>query len=195
MCQLCAVDLVRLDVCDRASDGCGTEDSKLVRGLIRGVHLLLALPQSHSEHLALLWVGEEQAATEPDCILSAGRRCSSTSACSCWRRSESTEYWLTLANITLPPFLLEAWTLPLCITLWTYVGLFRGVSPGCGRRALGRRSFPNVGEKKSSRNPVFTTNKNPDWRSRARAYLQESIHESRGWVAEMTIPTLFANQG
>jgi hypothetical protein len=51
---------------------------------------------------------------------------------------------------------------------------------GCGRRPLGRRSFPNVGEKKSSRNAVFTTNKSPDWRSRARAYLQESIHESRG---------------
>jgi hypothetical protein len=27
---------------------------------------------------------------------------------------------------------------------------------------------------------VFATNKNPDWRSRARAYLQESIQESRG---------------
>ena len=47
-----------------AFDGCGTEDSKPVRGLIRGVHILLALPQSHREHLALLWVGEEQAATE-----------------------------------------------------------------------------------------------------------------------------------
>src|SRR5919112_1821069 len=29
-------------------------------------------------------------------------------------------------------------------------------------------------------NPVFATNKNPDWRSRARAYLEESIQESRG---------------
>jgi len=64
MCQLCAVDFVGLDVCDRAFDGCGTEDSKPVRGLIRGVHLLLALPQRHREHLALLLVGEEQAATE-----------------------------------------------------------------------------------------------------------------------------------
>src|SRR5918995_2173381 len=60
------------------------------------------------------------------------------------------------------------------------VRLFRCVSPGCDRRPLGRCSFPNVGEKKSSRNAVFATNKNPDWRSRARAYLQESIHESRG---------------
>src|SRR5215207_9303013 len=65
MCQLCAVDFVGLDVCDRAFDGCGTEDPEPVRGLIRGVHLLLALPQSHHEHLALLWVGEEQAPTEP----------------------------------------------------------------------------------------------------------------------------------
>src|SRR5215203_1661221 len=71
MRQLCAVDLVGLDVCDRAFDGCGTEDSKPVRGLIRGVHLLLALPQSHREHLAFLWVGKQQAATEtrlhPEC--------------------------------------------------------------------------------------------------------------------------------
>src|SRR5215212_7945518 len=44
---------------------------------------------------------------KPGCILSAGRRCSSTSPRSCWRRSESTEYWLTRANITLPPFLLD----------------------------------------------------------------------------------------
>src|ERR671911_307583 len=46
------------------------------------------------------------------------------------------------------------------------------VSPGCGRRLLGRCSSPNVGEKKPSRNPVFATNKNPDRRSRARAYLR-----------------------
>src|SRR5215208_5848882 len=64
MCQLCAVDLVGLYVCHRAFDGCGTEDSKPVRCLIRGVHLLLALPQCHHEHLAFLWVGQEQAATE-----------------------------------------------------------------------------------------------------------------------------------
>src|SRR5215212_3443689 len=64
MCQLCAVDLVGLYVFDRAFDGCGTEDSKPVRCLIRGVHLLLALPQCHREHLAFLWVGQEQAATE-----------------------------------------------------------------------------------------------------------------------------------
>src|SRR5919199_1550051 len=64
MCQLCAVDLVSLNVCDRAFDGCSTEDAKPVRGLIRGAHLFLALPQTHREHLALLFVGEEQAATE-----------------------------------------------------------------------------------------------------------------------------------
>src|SRR5215208_526270 len=64
MCQLCAVDLVGLYVCYRAFDGLGTEDSKPVRGLIRGVHLLLAFPQSYREHLALLCVGQEQAATE-----------------------------------------------------------------------------------------------------------------------------------
>src|SRR5215204_5364877 len=59
------------------------------------------------------------------------------------------------------------------------------VSPGCGRRPLGRRSFPNVGEKKSSRNPVFAANKNSDWRSRARAYLQSRFTNRGGWVAEM----------
>src|SRR5918993_741058 len=58
------VDLVSLYVFDRTFCGFGTEDSKPVRGLVGGVHLLLALPQSHHEHLALLWVGEEQAATE-----------------------------------------------------------------------------------------------------------------------------------
>src|SRR5829696_1500980 len=54
------------------------------------------------------------------------------------------------------------------------------VSPGCGRRPLGRRSFPNVGEKKSSRDPVFAANKNSDWRSRARAYLQSRFTNRRG---------------
>ena len=64
MIQSCAVDLVGLNVFDRPFEGFSTEDSKPVGGLISGVHLLLVLPQAHREHLALLWVGEEQASTE-----------------------------------------------------------------------------------------------------------------------------------
>jgi hypothetical protein len=63
MRQSCAVDLVGLDVCDRAFGGFGTERSKPVRGLVGGVHLLLIFPQAHREHLAAIRVGEEQAAT------------------------------------------------------------------------------------------------------------------------------------
>jgi hypothetical protein len=61
MHQSCVVNLVRLDVCDRAFDGFGIERSKPVRGLVGCVHLLLALSQAHREHLTFLWVGEEQA--------------------------------------------------------------------------------------------------------------------------------------
>ena len=63
MRQSCAVNLVRLDVHDRALGGFGAEGSKPVRGLVGGMHLLLILPQGHRKHLAALGVGEEQAAT------------------------------------------------------------------------------------------------------------------------------------
>src|ERR671911_2855828 len=63
------------------------------------------------------------------------------------------------------------------------------VSPGCGRRLLGRCSSPNVGEKKSSRNSVFTTNKNPDRLSRARAYLRSRFanREVGGGLRKMAV--------
>src|SRR5215210_2569389 len=60
--QSCAVDLVGLDVFDLAVEGFSTEDSKPVRGLVGGVHVLLVLPQRHSEHLVVLFIGQEQAA-------------------------------------------------------------------------------------------------------------------------------------
>ena len=59
MIQSCNVDLVGLDVYDRAFDGFSTKDSKPVRSLVGSVHLLLVLPQAHHEHLAAIRVGEE----------------------------------------------------------------------------------------------------------------------------------------
>jgi hypothetical protein len=52
--QSCEVDLVGLDVRDRPLGGLGTEESKPPRRLVGGVHILLALPEAHREHLALL---------------------------------------------------------------------------------------------------------------------------------------------
>jgi hypothetical protein len=60
--QYCDVDLRGLDVCDLPLGGFGTEETKPVGGFIGGVHLLLALPQAHREHLTLQYVGEEQSA-------------------------------------------------------------------------------------------------------------------------------------
>src|SRR5215213_3281380 len=66
------------------------------------------------------------------------------------------------------------------------VGLFRCAATGYGRRPLVRCSFPSVGEKKPSRNQVFTTNKNPDWRNRAGADLiRQFANREAGWVAKM----------
>jgi hypothetical protein len=62
MIQVCDVDLRGLDVCDLPLDGFGTEETKPVGGFIGGVHLLLALPQPHREHLTLQYVGEEHSA-------------------------------------------------------------------------------------------------------------------------------------
>src|SRR5215208_2299693 len=62
MIQSCAVDFVGLDVFDLAVEGFSTEDSKPVGGLVVGVHVLLILPQRHSEHLVVLFIGKEQAA-------------------------------------------------------------------------------------------------------------------------------------
>ena len=59
MIQSRNVDFVGLDVFDRPL---GTEVTKPVGGLVGGVHLLIARPQAHREHLALLCVGEEQGA-------------------------------------------------------------------------------------------------------------------------------------
>src|SRR5918995_6510820 len=75
------------------------------------------------------------------------------------------------------------------------VRLFRCVSPGCDRRPLGRCSSPNVGEKKSSRNSVFTTNKNPDRLSRARAYLRSRFanREVGGGLRKMAVALLGAH--
>jgi len=54
MIQSCDVDLVGLDVCEGSLGGFGTEETKPVGGPGGGVHILLALPQAHREHLALL---------------------------------------------------------------------------------------------------------------------------------------------
>jgi hypothetical protein len=62
MIQSCAVDLVGLDVFDLAIEGFGTEEAKAVGSLVGGVHLLLVLSQRHSEHLVILFIGQEQAA-------------------------------------------------------------------------------------------------------------------------------------
>jgi hypothetical protein len=62
MIQSRNVDLVGLYVFDRPLGGFGPEETKPVGGLVGGVHLLIARPQAHREHLALLWVGEEQGA-------------------------------------------------------------------------------------------------------------------------------------
>jgi hypothetical protein len=63
MIQSCDKDFVGLDVRDRPLGGLSTEETKPLGGLIGGVHILLALPQAHREHLALLWVSEQQTAT------------------------------------------------------------------------------------------------------------------------------------
>jgi hypothetical protein len=51
MIQSRNVDFVGLDVFDRPL---GTEVTKPVGGLVGCVHLLIARPQTHREHLALL---------------------------------------------------------------------------------------------------------------------------------------------
>jgi hypothetical protein len=54
MIQSRNVDFAGLDVFDRPLGGLGTEVTKPVGGLVGCVHLLIASPQTHREHLALL---------------------------------------------------------------------------------------------------------------------------------------------
>src|SRR5215210_400481 len=122
MIQSCAVDFVGLDVFDLAVEGFGTEDSKPVGGLVGGVHVLLVLPHRHSEHLVVLFVGQEQA-TRVTFLHPQGR--------------DEVLFYLMVsvlealgANVEpgypgehgSTTFLLEGWTITLCRTFRTFVG-------------------------------------------------------------------------
>src|SRR5215217_340379 len=142
MVQSCAVDLVGLNVFDLAVEGVSTEDSKPVGGLVGGVHVMLVFPQRHSEHLVVLFIGQEQAA-RVTFLHPQGR--------------DEVLFNLMVsllealgANVEpgypgehgSTAFLLEGWTIPLCRTFWTDVGVNCQVRKS--RQAIGVSSCSTV---------------------------------------------------
>ena len=121
MIQSCDVDLVGLDVLDLAVEGLSTEDSKPVGGLVGGVHVLLVIPQRHSEQLVVLFISQEQVA-RVTFLHPQGR-------------DEVLFYLMVSLSEALgtnvepgypgehgsTAFLLEGLPIPLCRTLWTDV--------------------------------------------------------------------------